>query len=108
MSSCQAQTEQEVLVFEPEEMVDQAADLEGYASLKEWSDAYQANITEYTGKAAIITEEFDGYITEEQIQQLTDLENSILNAETIQEQKDAIDKINVIIEELNNYKKTKY
>lgn len=77
---------------------------EGYASLREWYNVFETNIINYAGKAEATIAEYEGYITDEQAQQLRSLEDSIIGAESIEEQKNAMADFDKLVEELIKYK----
>ena len=87
-----------------EEIIVKKMDLEGYNNLTEWLNVYKSNIEAYKGRTTSVKLELEEYMTEEQKQQMFDLENQILNAKTIKEQEQAKQVFNSILEEINIYR----
>lgn len=96
-----------VLEFDVNELSEQTTQYEGYATLREWYNVFETNIINYAGKAEATIAEYEGYISDEQAQQLRSLEDSIIGAESIQEQRDAIVEFDKMVSELAQYKEEK-
>lgn len=95
------------LEFDVNELSEQTTQYEGYATLREWYDVFETNIINYAGKAEATIAEYEGYISDEQAQQLRSLEDSIIGAKSIQEQRDAIVEFDKMVSELAQYKEEK-
>ena len=87
-----------------EDIDERNIDLEGFENLETWYTAYTMNKQDYDGRTASIKEEYGDYVTEEQEKEMTDLENRILNASSVAEQKEAIKSFEAIVEEIQTAK----
>lgn len=81
-------------------------DLEGHETLTEWIKEYTDNITAYSGRTASIENELGDFMTQEQKEEMLALEERIKSVATIAEQREAMQRFDSILEEINNYRYT--
>lgn len=86
------------------EVFDTMKNLEGYDNLAEWTKAHTKNIKAYEGHTTSIKNELDEFMTQEQEDEMLALEEIIKHAQTIAEQKEAIEKFDSILEDINTYR----
>lgn len=94
-----------IKTIENQNIVEQKINLEGCNNLSEWLKDYVENIKAYQGKTVDIKSKLKKYMNQSQIDEMTFLEDRIINASSIEAQKEYIKRYNEILEKINTYKK---